>query len=450
MVKDTHTYDSKGAVMEQRNWATKIFIFSLHGTLFLAITGVLVAGVPAYRFLLPLLAVTFFSQGDWVDTAAGVMKNRLFIPLWAWLAFALLSLLWVQDFSLAVRNIYFLALGIGLIIIFHVRPEQAKKLVLTVAAAAAVIVIIGVVEHFTGFHLPMSIYYGSGSQIPTSVFHNPNDFAFFLSLYAWLFVALANATSGKLLGVASWLVFASAIILVPLTRSRGAMLALAIQVAVLTAILCVKALLHILRKERGKGVASQVRMSLLAIAIIAALCLVLLSSMDSAKSIFPFLEVLSSGDINYYKEGIQEIFGVARWNLAQNGFAMLRDSNYLGVGAGNVEAYMGQYSQTHYSVGRLVNVHNWWIEVPVNYGLPGLILYGMFVLNIFWGLLKVVVRRDRNSILGVAGIVALAGFVFSAMSPSSIMAIRPHWVMYGLLSVLSVPGFFTDTSQNPK
>lgn len=432
-----------------RTWLPTLFVFFLHGTLFLALTGVLAGGVPAYRFLLPLLVLTFLAQRGWVSAAAGVLTNRALLPLWAWLGLAVLSLLWVQDYFLAVRGIYFLALGAGLVAIFHVHPERTKQLVVTAAVAAAIIVLAGVVEYFTGWHLPQSLYYGRSVANPTSVFHNPNDFGFFLSLYAWLFFALAHIATGKLARFASWLLFALAIALVPLTGSRGAMLALMVQAIVLVLVFAVKIFLDIKAGNKGKQIITQAVTIFMVALLVAVSGLAGPSLLGSGQSVLELFSLFAGDGTAAFREAVRDFFGAARWNLAANGLAMLRDSNYLGVGAGNVEAYMGQYSQTHYPVGRLVNPHNWWIELLANYGLPGLLLYLAFIALAVRRLLAVILKRDKNSTLAAAGIVALAGFVFSSMSPSSIMALRPHWVMYGLLGFIAFyPGFVGNPQQD--
>jgi hypothetical protein len=49
--------------------------------------------------------------------------------------------------------------------------------------------------------------------------------------------------------------------------------------------------------------------------------------------------------------------------LIKQGFWLLKEHYFLGVGAGNVEYHMAQFKDLTQGI---VNMHNWWGEVLIN------------------------------------------------------------------------------------
>lgn len=119
-----------------------------------------------------------------------------------------------------------------------------------------------------------------------------------------------------------------------------------------------------------------------------------------------------------------------RLNLIRNGLLFLHSTALIGVGAGNFEYYMSNFAR--YDTKGLINSHNWWLEILVNYGILVFIGYIIFYLSIIWKLRKIYYEKlSANEKLICEGLlVSLIGFFFASLSPSSIIAFRPQWFLF--------------------
>ena len=129
-----------------------------------------------------------------------------------------------------------------------------------------------------------------------------------------------------------------------------------------------------------------------------------------------------------------------RINLIRNGFSFLLSTWGFGVGAGNFESWM--QTRALYPTRNIINPHNWYLEVLVNYGI--LIFVGYLVF--YWSMLKKtyqVLRTHWNDpkmrLIGVAVLGSLIGFLLASMSPSYVIAFRPQWLIIALgLSYINI------------
>ncbi len=122
--------------------------------------------------------------------------------------------------------------------------------------------------------------------------------------------------------------------------------------------------------------------------------------------------------------------GAVRSSLLGQGIRLLDDSRGLGVGAGNAE---GRIRAEAGFLGAS-NLHNWWLEVAVDTGIVGLALFVALYLIMLRGQLGPA-RRAADPLLrylGLAGSMALAGFLAGSLGPSTMIAFAPMWVTFGL------------------
>src|SRR5207248_8919262 len=85
------------------------------------------------------------------------------------------------------------------------------------------------------------------------------------------------------------------------------------------------------------------------------------------------------------------------------------------------------------------NLHDWWLEVLVDGGLVGFALYVAFYLVLFRGQLRA--RGSPDPLvryLGLAGALALVGFVAGSLGPSTVIGFAPMWVTFGLCMLAMV------------
>ena len=119
-----------------------------------------------------------------------------------------------------------------------------------------------------------------------------------------------------------------------------------------------------------------------------------------------------------------------RLNLIRNGLSFLRSKAGFGVGAGNFEYYMSNFAI--YDTKRIINSHNWWLEILVNYGIFIFIGYIIFYLSIILNLRKIYYEKLNRyeKIICEGLLISLIGFSLVSLGPSSIMAFRPQWLLF--------------------
>lgn len=108
-----------------------------------------------------------------------------------------------------------------------------------------------------------------------------------------------------------------------------------------------------------------------------------------------------------------------RMNLIRNGMIYLKNSNYLGVGAGNLEYWLPNFQ--YYKTFNFLYIHNWWVETLVNYGV---VIFGGYLYSWINLLLTSTTKKSRNKkvsqILGMGILV----FALASTSPSSILLMK--------------------------
>jgi len=128
-----------------------------------------------------------------------------------------------------------------------------------------------------------------------------------------------------------------------------------------------------------------------------------------------------------------------RINLIRNGLIMLKNSHFLGVGAGNFIIYEKEYTKMHYKTRGITDSHNLWLEMLVDYGV---IIFSFFVflyvflivksLRLFFSSNKSFSQRAKY----LYSFSALAGFTISSLSPSNIVASPIMWIFLSFIALV--------------
>ncbi|MCK4352704.1 O-antigen ligase family protein [candidate division WOR-3 bacterium] len=389
--------------------------------LFLAIIGSCVLNIPirkdihlfpfriALLFFLWFLSTYIFYTGKFYISVR--IKNYLLF-LVVWLSWAILSFVWAQSKFDAIRHIVFLSFGIFIIFFsiycFH-KEKDIKSLFYFWISMTILLIGIGIFENLTMIHLPSSGitekcgYFGLMKRVPTAVFRNPNDYATFLCLTFPFLYGFAKYIKNHSLKFIGFMLLGISLYLIVSTRSRANIIALFIEIIVIFLLL---------------SKTSKVKFVLIAGTIF--LCLLILPQIRN----FYHLMISQITSLKYL--GPSSI----RVNLIKNGWSFLVNSAFLGVGAGNVEWYMA--NKAIYETFGDLNIHNWWMEILVNYGVIIFTLYVVFYINILVNLFAILRNTKNNWIKIVAEIcfISLIGFPLSSISSSSIMAIKPIWLLF--------------------
>src|SRR5690606_17923473 len=134
---------------------------------------------------------------------------------------------------------------------------------------------------------------------------------------------------------------------------------------------------------------------------------------------------------------------VIRWYLLLYGLRFVKESHFMGVGAGNVEAHMEAY---RHQLENIVNIHNWWAEILVNFGVIVFGLYVVFYGLLLWRLWKLARLKSSPRVSplvrwgALSSMLSLIGYLCGGMFPSTSIHVTPMWIVYGIALAIVVVG----------
>jgi teichuronic acid biosynthesis protein TuaE len=390
----------------------------------------------AFRVLLLVVGALGIALLLMRPTASSLARWRLAVPLALWTAWLAITLLWAPDKAAGLRYLVVLATMLAVVAAAAAAGTSARRLKafgVTMIVAFVLVVSVTVLEYRTGLHLPTSrLVTGGGSQTfaVTSVFHNQNDLATYLAI-CWPFVLAVPFFTRRLRWLALAVVAAGlgALAFVG-TGSRSSLLAIGIATV---------ATLLLLVRPAGW---MRTRRAWLLGALLAAGLLVGAGYLLFNESESPMLRQFRLAELQQ-NIAASKGSGQIRANLYERGLAIAGRSLLLGAGPGQA---VGIITSGTDALG-IGDLHNWWLEIYVESGIPGLLLH----LTFFFGLLLGLIRRARTAAdtfvryLAVSTAAALAGFLLGALGPSSSLGFAPLWTLYGLgLAILALPDGAAD------
>jgi len=374
-----------------------------------------------YRILLSFIWLLFiigilYNQGR-VDVSHIKVKSYLqFLVLW--LSYAVLSLAWASAKNEAVKDIIFLFMAFSIIffvVYYFINLKDLKQFYTLWLLILLPMLGLGFWNHITRNHLTVSALVDEPEAlrfVPTAVFHNQNEFATYLALsipFVLTFIRYNSKLTKRLLGL---LMLVASLYLIAVTFSRANYLAVITGAAFW---------FFFLLRFKGK-------MRALAVT---GLTVVLLfyAFPDQIQGTFRNI----NEQVNTLVVAIPQVGegGLApRFNAIRNGFVFFVNSFGFGIGPGNAEYHMAHFP-VYYTYG-VLNMHNWWIEILVNYGLLIFLGYVVFYLSLIAGLYRSYKKLNDTSekMICEALLVGLVAFFFASMSSSSIMALSLQWIFF--------------------
>ncbi|MGD0998024.1 MAG: O-antigen ligase family protein [Thermoleophilia bacterium] len=338
----------------------------------------------------------------------------------AWFCWLTVALAWAPDPQAGLRYL-FLLLGLGAVAVATASAGTSRRrlryLLLGLAAVLGLSLLIATAEWTLRVHLPTAAAFYTHRRRPAAFFVNTNDFGTYLAL-CWPFVLLLPAlrrSAATILLIVAGLVASLAALL--FTGSRTSLLAIALETVVVGAVIAVRAG----RRTRF---------------VVAVLVVVALLGAG--------LLLVGRGGLHFKKFDITKIAsqvrsgqgsGAVRFDLQVAGLRAAASRLFLGVGPGNAEIVVARQNPTF----TVLNLHDWWLEVFVDGGLPGLLLFVTIYLLLLASMVRVA-RYARDALLaylGAATAIALVGFSVAIVGPSTAITFSPMAILFGLgLAVL--------------
>lgn len=343
----------------------------------------------------------------------------VFIFWWIW---ALCSVLWAMSIGAWLQTMVLLTIGVSSVVgIFLWTRDylQWRTLIKAVWVMITFLSIWGLFEVLTNTYLLADVgkldKYSTfvtqpWTRIPITFFANQNDYATMLLAAFPVNLILMNTTKNNLKKLLTLFCMILAILLIYQSGSRMSLL---MAMAFFVIYFALKIRWDLKRNWVQKIIVAVLGLLVLAIAFVPPI----------QDAIMDYIYILPrpylSGD-------------VARVNMWRNGLAYFGRTFGLGVGAGNIEEWMRTFGTL--PTRNVFNMHNWWLEILVGYGvfvfIAYVVGYGLMIYRLFN--LKKRVTKDQRQVMN-AIITFLFIFIGASITSANNMLIEWHWVFFGLI-----------------
>jgi len=344
-------------------------------------------------------------------------KNKYSIRfMLIWLFYSIITLCWVQNHGDWFRAVYFISIGVICVIIYDkyfTSDEDILNAFRTMSVMSIMHNCFGWYEIITGNYLFLSsdrIIKYTRYHYPVSMFNNTNNFALFMLFSVFIsYVCMVNA-KGKIMKFIYVITIISSICLILSTNSRANLLGLIIGLIVFVSLSFTQ------RKWRYPML---ILLSILFIVII-----LLPGVFDNILYMLnKYLTIELAAD-----KGSDFV----RLNLIKNGFIFLYRTCGFGTGAGNIEHWMSNYGV--YYTSDILNMHNWWMEILVSFGVFIFALYLIFYIKLIIDMLhKYKINNNKmNKTLSISFISCMAAYIIGSISASSNISAEWLWVFWAI------------------
>jgi teichuronic acid biosynthesis protein TuaE len=374
----------------------------------------------AFRLLLALAALLVVAVLLAAPATAHWRVPRYLVLFGLWFVWLAVLLIWTADKPAGFRYLLVFATMLALTAataFAGTTGRRLKFLIVTLAVGYALTIAVTLLEAFAGFRLSTSALVnatGSRQLGVTAFFFNQNNLATYLTI-AWAFLLTVFLFTRR----RRWLVLTLAALGLTLfaflrTGSRSSLLVIGLETVVLAPLL-----LRLRSRRAAWAVAAA------AVVVVAGLGVLAVNGSDN-----PVLRQFNlTSLVTSVEQGVGS--GATRLELTRFGMTLAGRSYLLGVGPGNAEPRVKQLTGDPADLG---NLHDWWLEVLVDGGLPALVLY----LIIYFGLAAAmyrVARRARVALtryLALSVLIALIGYAVGCLGPSTAIGFAPMWILFGL------------------
>ncbi|MCM3031982.1 teichuronic acid biosynthesis protein TuaE [Niallia sp. MER 6] len=354
----------------------------------------------------------------------GLSVKGIWMFLAIWLVYGTVSMLWARSIIETFKYMSLMWMGLLFVYLANVTFTRVSRLIIFYViwmGMTLLLMAIGLVNHYLHIQLPTSSLYGAGEYrigYPTAVFFNQNDFAAFLSISFFFYLAAAKNGSSIKVRIPALVLSVLSFYVIYLTQSRAGILSVLIG-------LCFYVFLLVNDKLK----------KLLLIGAFSAAGIAVL--LFSGRLIGKFQHAFTQANLYGVDETMPS--NLARINLLRNIQQYIIDTFGIGVGAGNIPYYLKNHPV--FSTGGVQQAHNWLAEIAGNFGIFILLGYVGLILSLFIQLYRIYKKANSRTykMLLEASMLGLAAFMASSISPSTVSNLYFHWVLMGfIISVLSV------------
>lgn len=396
-------------------------------------------------FILALTMSISFMKRRPLPKLKDIYSNRYILFLFVFIVYMLLSLVWVENRSIALRYIVNYGVMVWFMLAvytFNPNRDKAKETLKVLLYSTILVLIIGTFE-MMAIRIPIENGFTRGGwyevgpyylqTIPTVFFYNPNNYGVFLIMvmsFALPFVAYKH-TKGKI-GL-FWAIQLIALLNLIFSTSRTTYLVMLLTVIGFIVFFIFTREWYKFRRTIVLGMAT----------LIVFYGLSFMPGLSIYYGKFnetPLVKLFSINKKVVVNEQPIAQFGEAgstseRWTtIVDIVDGVVNQGHLQGFGVNNTGLYLEKMGNTHGTV----NPHSLWFEVLGDFGLGIFIYFIVIYLSLLWSLLKVYRKSIKNgaygltSYLTVSLIGALGGLILSAFAPSSVISFPQMWLLFGL------------------
>ncbi|MBM6615956.1 hypothetical protein JTF06_13775 [Desemzia sp. RIT804] len=393
-----------------------------------------IAKLSIYRLMIGVLCVLFLILMKKNDSRIKLFRNKLsnyYTGFYVfWFVYAVISVIWSQDLVGWLKSVFFIGTGmlaVLFITFFITKKSEIVKMYHVLFSMIAMHNFIGWYEILTGTYwfadLNKLDKYGTFdsqpmTRIPISIYANQNDYATMLAVGFFILIILFFYQKSNFLKFSYLIVMVSSFYLILRTQSRANLLGLLIGISIMV-------LVKIGPYVREVLMIKTVQRIVLVLGFLMVLAMLFMEPVQEM-----ILTILTD---NRYANVDLSSSKYNRIYLLLNGLYFLIRTFGIGVGAGNIEYWMEHLSV--FPTFEIVNIHNWWGEILVGYGLLifglYLIMYVSMFIQLYRHFKSSSIHFNRVSSLGLMGL--LGAFTVSSISSSSMMFAEWQWVFWGCI-----------------
>lgn len=376
--------------------------------------------------LFTITIIKFFNDNSMREKIKLIKTPQKFsiIFIIIWISYSIMSLIWVQDYNLWIKDVFFLFTFFMATILFYAYLEDVKDYlnILRIFSIVGMIhVVIGWYEYIFQKNLfIVNEYYAYRviEKLPVSIFINTNNFATFLMFL--IFVLWINFKTSSFF-ISKYFYFISLIcslLLMIITNSRANILG-----TILGLIIILLFSLFKTKSELNTRVASYIYFAALVFSLI---------TLYFHQKVLKVIDSMFSESFKFEINNAQLNSEAIRSNLLKNGWEFLVSTWGFGTGSGNIDYWM-KYKST-FDTNGIYNIHNWWMEIMVSYGVVIFVLYLLFYFNIYFDIKKSIKYSSTyQKHISIGLLAILSGFIIGSISSSSNMTSEWLWVFWGLV-----------------
>ncbi|WP_161878217.1 O-antigen ligase family protein [Alkalibacterium sp. MB6] len=383
-----------------------------------------IAQVSMYRMLLALCVITisfiYIRRDPAVSLRFNLQDNQFRYVYLIWLIIGVFSFIWARDSGNWMKGIFFVGVGTFTIVLtstLMTSQRDLKKCFVILFSMIGFHQLMGLYEIMTNHYIwadlsgPVRANFSanSGARVPYTTFTNINDYSTLIFASIPLSCIILFNTNKKWLKGLSILSILSTLFLLYRTGSRGNQLALILFVFTL----------FILKTMKRRYLR----------VILYSICIFMVLFIGAYFAVPSLRYSIYSVVIAFIRQSGSNVY---RINLLLNGFAFLAQSFGFGVGAGNIETWM---VESPIFVVDAPNIHNWFMDILVAYGLITFILYTLMYLYILRQL-YVSYKYSYNPFIRSSSFFLFAyviSFVASSISSASNIFIEWQWVLWAVI-----------------